>query len=95
MALIKAGGKAVGLAVKKAGLSAKFVTAMKYFKNAARVLTVIAVILDGILLIYEAIEGAQQRTALRECVTVLSISFNVPLILYMLQGYRRTLYPSI
>ena len=68
--------------MKKAGLSAKFVTAMKYFKNAARVLTVIAVILDGILLIYEAIEGAQQRTALRECVTMLSIFFNVPLILY-------------
>ena len=82
MAFIRAGGEAVGSAAKNAGLSAKLVTAMRSFKNVARVLTVIAVNLDDILLIYEAIEGAQQRTALRECVTVLFIFFNVPLILY-------------
>jgi len=54
-----------------AGLSEKFLTAMKYLKNTAKVLTVISVVLEGILLIYEAIEGARQKTELQNAIVEL------------------------
>ena len=89
MNMIRSAGRAISSVLDGAGLSKKFLTAIKYLKNAAKVLTVIAVILDGILLIYEAIEGDRQRTALRECV-VSSFFINMTLTrLYTcFQGYR-------
>ena len=69
MTMIQSASKVLKTILSGGGLSQKFLTAMKYLKNAAKILTVIAVILDGILLIYEAVVGAQQRTELQKCVS--------------------------
>ena len=69
LSMIRSASKMIGTVLDGAGLSAKFLTAIKYLKNAAKVLTIIAILLEGILLIYEAIVGDQQRTALQECVS--------------------------
>jgi L-asparagine transporter-like permease len=83
--MIRSASKVLKSNLDGAGLSKKFLTAIKYLKNAAKVLTIIAVILDGILLIYEAIVGDQQRTALQECVSS-SFFKNMTLTLYMFPG---------
>jgi len=83
--MLRSASRAISAVLDGTGLSKRFLTAIRYLKNAAKVLTVIAVILDGILLIYEAIEGAQQRTALQECVTSFFFK-NMSLTLYMFPG---------
>jgi hypothetical protein len=75
MAMIRQASKTIVTVAEGAKVSQKVLTAMKYLRSAAKVLTVIAVILEGVLLIYEAIEGARQRTELQKCVTSFSIVY--------------------
>lgn len=42
---------------------------VRYFRAASTVLTVVGIVLDGILLIYEAIVGDKQRTELQKFVS--------------------------
>lgn len=42
---------------------------LRYFQAASKVLVVIGIVLDGILLIYEAIVGDKQRTELQKFVS--------------------------
>lgn len=41
----------------------------RFVRTASAVLSVLGVVLDGIILVYEAVEGAEQRTKLREYVS--------------------------
>jgi len=56
-------GRALATGVELTEQASRFV---RFFRAAAKVLTVVSVLLDGAVLIYQAIEGAKQRAALQQ-----------------------------
>jgi hypothetical protein len=71
MTMLQTGGRTISAILNGSGLSNKFITAVKYLNNTAKVLTVIAIVLEGILLIYAVIEGARQKTELQNAIVEL------------------------
>jgi len=67
-AMIAAGIRTGRLLANNVDLTAEASRFVKFFRAGTRVLAVISVILDGVVLIYQAIEGAKQRTELQKAI---------------------------
>jgi len=64
-AMIGAGLRTGRLLATYADMTAEASRFVRIFRAGAKVLAAVSVVLDGVLLIYQAIEGAKQRTALQ------------------------------
>jgi len=64
--LMRAGIRAGRVLAGNAALGADASRFIRFFRAAAKVLSIVSIVLDAVVLIYQAIEGAKQRDALRE-----------------------------
>ncbi|PFH45685.1 hypothetical protein AMATHDRAFT_8815 [Amanita thiersii Skay4041] len=68
VALLRAAGNIISTAYKGELVTGKAATALKFLGYAGKVLSVLGLVLDAVILIYDAVDGARQRTEFQKAI---------------------------